>query len=59
MGTDVVELSNDEQAVRRLDQSRNDAYVRNDRATFQNILADDFCGNFADGRPVTKADLSE
>ena len=57
MATDGVELSDDEKAVRRLDQSWNEVYVRNDRPAFQKILADDFCGSFADGTPVSKADL--
>ena len=57
MGTDDAELSNDEQAVRRLDQSWNDVYVRNDRSAFQRILAEDFCGALSDGRPISKADL--
>jgi hypothetical protein len=56
-GGTEAEISNDEQAVRRLDQSWNDAYVRNDRSAFQQILADDFCGTMADGRPISKADL--
>jgi hypothetical protein len=56
MGTDP-ELPNDEQAVRRLDQSWNDVYVRNDRSAFQRILAEDFCGALSDGRPISKADL--
>lgn len=54
---DNAKQSDDEQTVRRLDQSWNDVYVRNDRSAFAQILADDFCGNFSDGRQISKADL--
>jgi hypothetical protein len=57
MRTNDQGCTNDEEAVRRLDHSWNDAYVRNDRSAFQTILAEDFCGMFADGRPIRKADL--
>jgi ketosteroid isomerase-like protein len=49
----------DEQTVRQLDQSWNDVYARNDRSAFAQILADDFCGNFSDGRPISKAGLMQ
>jgi Domain of unknown function (DUF4440) len=47
----------DEQAVRELDRSWNEVYLRNDRSAFGEILADDFRVNFSDGRTGGKADL--
>ena len=49
--------STDEQAVRELDRSWNEVYLRNDRSAFAEILADDFRVNFSDGRTGGKADL--
>jgi ketosteroid isomerase-like protein len=50
-------ISTDEQAVRELDRSWNEVYMRNDRSAFARILADDFCAVSADGRTGSKADL--
>jgi len=47
----------DEQAVKKLDRSWNEVYLRNDRSAFAEILADDFRVNFSDGRTGGKADL--
>ena len=47
----------DEQAVKKLDRSWNEVYLRNDRSEFAEILADDFRVNFSDGRTGGKADL--
>ena len=47
----------DEQAVRKLDQAWNEVYLRNDRSAFAEILADDFCATFSDGRTANKVDL--
>lgn len=44
----------DEQAVRPLDESWNDVYLRNDRSAFAEILFDDFCATFHDGRTGSK-----
>ena len=49
--------STDDQAVRELDRSWNEVYLRNDRSAFAEILADDFRVNFSDGRTGGKADL--
>jgi ketosteroid isomerase-like protein len=49
--------STDEQAVRELDRSWNEVYLRNDRSAFAEILADDFCAILLDGRTAGKADL--
>ena len=49
--------STDDQAVRELDHSWNEVYLRNDRSAFAEILADDFRVNFSDGRTGGKADL--
>ena len=50
-------LLTDEQAVRGLDRSWNEVYLRNDRSAFAEILADDFRVNFSDSRTGGKADL--
>jgi ketosteroid isomerase-like protein len=50
-------MSNDTDRVQRLDRAWNDAYVRNDRAVFADILSDDFKGFFPDGRSIGKAQL--
>jgi hypothetical protein len=47
----------DERAVRELDLSWNEVYLRNDRSAFAEILADDFRVNFSDGRTGGKVDL--
>ena len=47
----------DEQAVKKLDRSWNEVYLRNDRSAFAEILADDFRVNFSDGRTGGKGDL--
>jgi hypothetical protein len=47
----------DEQAVRELDRSWNEVYLRKDRSAFAEILADDFRVNFSNGRTAGKADL--
>ncbi|HEY6419847.1 MAG TPA: nuclear transport factor 2 family protein [Candidatus Binataceae bacterium] len=47
----------DEQTVRKLDQSWNQVYLRNDRSAFAEILADDFCVTLADGRTGGKVDM--
>jgi hypothetical protein len=49
----------DEQAVRRLDESWNDVYLRNDRSAFAEILSDDFCATFHDGRTGSKGDMMQ
>ena len=49
--------SADNQAVRELDRSWNEVYLRNDRSAFAEILTDDFRVNFSDGRTGGKADL--
>ena len=54
---DNYNSSTDEHAVRELDHSWNDVYLRNDRSAFAEILADDFCAILLDGRRTTKADL--
>jgi hypothetical protein len=54
---DTNSQSPDEQAVWALDRSWNEAYLRNDRSAFAEILADDFCATFSDGRTAGKADL--
>ena len=48
---------NDADDVRRLDRAWNDVYLRNDRAAFAEVLADDFKGFFPDGRSIGKAQL--
>ena len=49
----------DEEAVEHLDRAWNDAYVRNDRTPFAEILADDFAATTWDGKTITKAQLME
>jgi hypothetical protein len=49
--------SADDQAIRELDRSWNEVYLRNDRSPFAEILADDSRANFSDGRAGGKADL--
>lgn len=49
----------DTDLVLRLDRAWNDAYLRNDRSAFAEILADDFRGFFADGRSIGKAQLMQ
>jgi Domain of unknown function (DUF4440) len=49
--------STDNHAIRELDRSWNEVYLRNDRSAFAEILADDFRANFSDGRTGGKADL--
>lgn len=55
----AMQADDDADAVRRLDRSWNDAYLRNDRSVFAEILADDFRGFFADGRSIGKAQLMQ
>ncbi len=50
-------LSADEQAVRELDRSWNEVYLRNDRSAFAEILADDLLVNLSDGRTGGKIDM--
>jgi hypothetical protein len=50
-------LSPDERAVRKLDDAWNEVYLRNERAAFANILADDFHACLLDGSTANKADL--
>ncbi len=50
-------MSDDEKAVRELDQAWNEVYLRNDRESFGEILASDFRGAFPDGRTISKAEL--
>jgi hypothetical protein len=65
LGQKVVEATSmnerqqsiDEQAVRELDRSWNEVYLRNDRSGFATILADDFRATFSDGRTTGKVDL--
>jgi ketosteroid isomerase-like protein len=52
-----MEPESDADAVRRMDRAWNDAYLRNDRTVFAEILAEDFRGFFADGRSIGKAQL--
>jgi ketosteroid isomerase-like protein len=54
---DNYNSSRDEQAVKELDRSWNDVYVRNDRSAFAEIPSDDFCTVLLDGRRASKADL--
>ena len=48
----------DERVVRNLDLAWNEAYLRNDRTAFSDILAEDFRGEFPDGRVDPRADSS-
>ena len=52
-------MQRDEQVVGEVDESWNDVYLRNDRAAFARILADDFCATFPDGRTAGKADMMQ
>ena len=47
----------DDALVRDLDQAWNDAYVRNDRMPFAEILADDFVATQWNGQTITKTQL--
>jgi ketosteroid isomerase-like protein len=49
--------STDDRAIKELDRSWNEVYLRNDRSAFAEILADDFRVNFSDGRTAGKVDL--
>ena len=49
--------SEDEQTIRELDHRWNEVYLRNDRAAFAEILADDFHAQFANGLTGGKNDL--
>ena len=53
------ETRGDQAAVQALDDAWNDVYIRNERASFMDILADDFFGAFADLRMIRKANLLE
>jgi ketosteroid isomerase-like protein len=46
----MSEQTSDERIVRELDQRWNDVYVKNDRAPFAEILADDLRVTWPDGR---------
>jgi hypothetical protein len=52
-------MSDDETAVRELDQAWNEVYLRNERGRFEELLASDFRGVFPDGRTIGKADLMQ
>jgi ketosteroid isomerase-like protein len=47
----------DDTVVRDLDRAWNDAYIRNDRTPFAEILADDFVARHWNGRTITKTQL--
>jgi hypothetical protein len=47
----------DQKAAQELDDAWNHVYIRNERAPFEHILADDFFGTFADLTPIRKAHL--
>ena len=50
-------MTDDETAVRELDQAWNKVYLRNERERLEEILASDFRGAFPDGRTIRKAEL--
>ena len=54
-----MEAESDLDTVQRLDRAWNEAYERNDRSTFAEILAEDFRGVFPDGRSIGKAQLMQ
>jgi hypothetical protein len=53
------ETRGDQATVQALDDAWNNVYIRNERAPFVDLLADDFFGAFADLRMIRKAHLLE